>query len=284
MLQRTSDYKINDTTFRVTYGDITQIETDVLVSSDDNYLTMGGGVSMALLDAGGSIIQQDARKHIPLNIGDVVVTSAGRLPAKYIFHSVTIDYDNMIYAEGANIRAATLKCMQLVDALDQRLIAFPAIGTGAARFPFQLAAEVMTRTIADYLTGDTRIEQVTLTLLAREGVKESDLNLFYERAVALASVSTQGKRLNTLLAELQRMVEPMQEPDLTRRLAELQSELTRAQTVLLTWTILSNWKNRAGLRPLANKWSRYPPKPRRLSPGIIDSLKRKYSEPDLAVY
>ena len=232
MIQRTSDYKINNTTFRVTYGDITQIVADALVSSDDNHLSMGGGVSRALMNAGGGEIRREARKHIPLKIGDVAVTSAGQLPAKFIFHAVTIDYDNIIYASETSVRAATLKCMQLADTLEVRLIAFPALGTGAAGFPFQLAAEVMTRTIADYLMGDTCIELVTLTLLERVGLKERDSNVFYERAVALASVSTQSKRLSALLAELQRIVERMQKPDLTRRVVELQSELTRAQSIL----------------------------------------------------
>ena len=232
MTERTADYKINNTTFRVTYGDITRLTADALVSSDDNFLSMGGGVSYALLRTGGETIRIEANKHTPLNIGDVAVTSAGRLPAKYIFHAVTIDYTNMIYASEDSVQAATLKCMQLADTLGVRLIAFPALGTGAARFPLQLAAELMTRTIADYLMGKTRIELVTLTLFAREGIRESDLNLFYERAVALASISTQSKRLNLLVAEMGRIVSRMNMPSLSKRVAELQTELEYARGVL----------------------------------------------------
>ena len=233
MIERTADYKINNTTFRVAYGDITQLTADALVSSDDNYLSMGGGVSESLLRRGGDVIQVEARKHVPLKIGDVAVTSAGGLSAKYIFHAVTIDYTDMIYASEDSIRAATLKCMQLADTLGVRLIAFPALGTGVASFPFQKAAEVMTCTIADYLTGDTRIELVTLTLFARERVRNSDLNLFFERAVGMASISTQSKRLNTLLAEIERIVGRMNTPALSQRVVELQVELKRAQRVLV---------------------------------------------------
>ncbi len=93
MPQRTADYKINKTTFRVCYGDITELVADALVSSDDNYLTMSGGVSLSLLLAGGETIQREARKQIPLKTGDVAVTSAGDLKAKFIFHAITIDYD-----------------------------------------------------------------------------------------------------------------------------------------------------------------------------------------------
>jgi O-acetyl-ADP-ribose deacetylase (regulator of RNase III) len=233
MIERTADYKINNTTFRVAYGDITQLTADALVSSDDNYLSMGGGVSASLLRRGGEVIQIEARKHVPLKIGDVAVTSAGELPAKYIFHAVTIDYTNMIYASEESVHAATLKCMQLADTLGVKLIAFPALGTGVANFPFQLAAEVMTHTIANYLTSDTRIELVTLTLFARERVRNSDLNLFYERAVGLASISIQSKRLNTLLADVERIVGRMNMPSLSKRVAELQVELKHAQGILV---------------------------------------------------
>lgn len=233
MTERTADYKINNATFRVTYGDITQLVADALVSSDDNYLSMGGGVSAALLRAGGEVIRSEARKHIPLKIGDVAVTSAGQLSAKYIFHAVTIDYTNMIYASEVSVETAAHRCMELADTLGVRLIAFPALGTGVARFPFQLAAEVMTRTIANYLTSETRVELVTLTLFSREGVRNTDIDLFYERAVGLAAVSTQSKRLNTLLAEMEKIVGRMNRPSLSKRVVELQIELRRAQGTLL---------------------------------------------------
>jgi O-acetyl-ADP-ribose deacetylase (regulator of RNase III) len=232
MTERTTDYKINATTFRVTYGDITQLVADAVVSSDDNYLSMGGGVSYALLTAGGESIRVEARKHIPLKIGDVVVTSAGNLPAKYIFHAVTIDYTKMISASEDSIRSATLKSMQLADTLGVKTIAFPALGTGVASFPFQLAAEIMTRTITEYLIGKTGIEFVTITLMDREGVRAQDINLFYERVVGLASISLQSKHLRNLLDELAKIVDQMNQPSLANRVAELQVELSDACKIL----------------------------------------------------
>lgn len=235
---RTTDYKLNNTIFRVTYGDITHQVADVIVSSDDNFLSMGGGVSGAILKAGGEIIQVEARKHIPLNIGDVAVTSAGKINAKYIFHAITIDYTNMIYPSEESIQASTLKCMQLVDALKLRTIVFPALGTGTAGFPFQLAAEVMTRTIADYLIGETGIEFVAITLFPRKlfswkMTKENDLNLFYERSVARASVYTSSKRLNIVMDELKRLVDQMNVPSLSEQIKELEIKLIYTQRTLL---------------------------------------------------
>ena len=77
------------------FGDITTSKAQVLVSSDDYYLSMGGGVSRSLLKAGGNAIALDAAKKVPASLGDVVVTTAGILPAQYIFHAVTIGHDSV---------------------------------------------------------------------------------------------------------------------------------------------------------------------------------------------
>src|SRR5215510_1979210 len=132
MSRRRSDYKINNAIFRVEYGDITGVMADVLVSSDDSHLSMGGGVSASLLRAGGDMIAQEAHKHVPLGLGDVAVTSAGKLHARYIFHVVTIDFKNLSYASAETLKLATSRCLELADTLGCRTIAFPALGTGVA--------------------------------------------------------------------------------------------------------------------------------------------------------
>lgn len=232
MDHRSSDYQVNNVIFRVAYADITQIEADAVVSSDDTGLSMGGGVSAALRRAGGEMVRNEASKHPPLQVGDVAVTSAGNLPARYIFHAITIDYGSMTFPSEESIRAATLKCLQLADSLAVRRIAFPALGTGVGGFPFELAAEVMIRTVAEYLMRETQIELVTIALHARERVSESDLNLFYERAVALSAVSSQSKRLGNLLAELRSIIGGMDQADLTRRILDLENDLRSATDVL----------------------------------------------------
>lgn len=230
--KRTAEYTINQTLLRVTYGDITQIDAEALVSSDDNCLTMGGGVSYSILVNAGYSIQEEARKHIPLKVGDVAVTSAGNLPAKYIFHAVTIDNSNFIFPSEQNIKNMVRRCLELADILGVKKIAFPALGTGAGGFPFQLAADVMTRVITDYLIGNTQIELITITLFPREFTKENDLNIFYERAVALASISTQSRQLGVSLNNLEEAVKEMELPILSKKLGKLQSDLTIAQKIL----------------------------------------------------
>lgn len=72
-------YKFNKSTLTVKFGNIIDSQAEVIVSSDDCYVTMGGGVSRAILNAGGKAIIKDAQKmaHVPL--GDVIATTAGKL-------------------------------------------------------------------------------------------------------------------------------------------------------------------------------------------------------------
>jgi O-acetyl-ADP-ribose deacetylase (regulator of RNase III) len=233
--ERTTDYELNNTTFRVMYSDITKLEVDAIVSSDDNYLSMGGGVSSAILNAGGDSIRQDAVKQIPLQMGEVAVTTAGKLSAKFVFHAITIDYTDMKYPSEVTIKEAILRCMQLADILRIKSIAFPALGTGSGHFPFELAADVMTRTITDYLVNQTSISLVILSLYSRHGlVRIDDLNLFYERAVAHASESALSNRLNSLLSDLKNITNSLDMPSVVNDIEKLQFSIEKARDVLAT--------------------------------------------------
>jgi O-acetyl-ADP-ribose deacetylase (regulator of RNase III) len=131
-------YKFGNSTLILEFGDITESTAQVLVSSDDYYITMGGGVSLSILEAGGNAIALDASKKVPAALGDVVVTTAGRLPAQYIFHAITIGPNDKKMARTEIVRRATQRCMQLLDTLQLYSIAFPAIGSGAAGFNLEI--------------------------------------------------------------------------------------------------------------------------------------------------
>jgi putative ATPase len=67
-------------------------EADAIVSSDDQSLTMGGGVSGALNAASGWVLHQEARIYERVRHGGGVVTGAGQLKAKFVLHAVTLDF------------------------------------------------------------------------------------------------------------------------------------------------------------------------------------------------
>lgn len=202
-----TEYSIGDATFAITYSDITSVSADAIVSSDDNYLSTGGGVSDAIACAAGPALRADARKHIPLGLGDVVVTSAGELAAKYVFHGVTIDVTHARYADTDVIRLITHKCLELAVALGIREIAFPALGTGTAGVPAEPCAEAMTREIARFLSeGPRTLTRVNLVLFARPYVPMEKIETFYAKVAELAVQWTGSRRLGALVNELESLL------------------------------------------------------------------------------
>ncbi|MFN5465258.1 MAG: macro domain-containing protein [Cyanobacteriota bacterium] len=150
-IARRRTYRFAASTLALEFADILSSDAEVLVSSDDGYLSMGGGVSRALRLAGGNAIALDAAKMIPAAVGDVVVTTAGALQAHYIFHAITLGPGAEATTPQATLERTTRRCMQLVAALGVTSIAFPAIGAGRAGFSYEDVAVSMAAVIAEEL-------------------------------------------------------------------------------------------------------------------------------------
>lgn len=86
-------YQFGKSRLIIKFGDLTSAVTDVIVSSDDAYLSMGGGVSASILRAGGDVIARDARKNVPCQMGDVVVTVSREVGSKIC---VPCDNDRLV--------------------------------------------------------------------------------------------------------------------------------------------------------------------------------------------
>jgi O-acetyl-ADP-ribose deacetylase (regulator of RNase III) len=117
---------------RVIYTDLTRLNADVLVSSDDVHLSMAGGVGAAIRAASGDAPREDAQKHaLPLTLGAVLPTTAGLLRAKYLFHTVTLDFAVRPQVD-VLIPLVVRRVMELASALGARSIGLPLLGTGSA--------------------------------------------------------------------------------------------------------------------------------------------------------
>ncbi|MFM1969108.1 MAG: hypothetical protein RL152_485 [Bacteroidota bacterium] len=230
---RQATYQIENTKFEVLYADITSLPTDAIVSSDDNYISMGGGVSAAILRKAGDGLREEVKKHLPMKIGDVAVTSAGNLNAKFIFHGITIDWDNYVYANEEVVKLIVEKSLKLADTLGIKRISFPALATGIAKFPFQIAAQTMTDSISKYLSNGSKIENVTLCLHGREGVRTSDIDLFYEKSVGLMSIFAQNNRLDVLLSEMKELVNSIGRNDLISDIINLQDKIKKVNNDII---------------------------------------------------
>ena len=178
-------YAVGHSRITLRFGDIVKSKADVLVSSDDFLLSMGGGVSAALRRAGGPHVAADASKMVPARLGDVVVSSAGDLAARYILHAVTIGAVHQEMPPAAIVRQATRRAMQLLDTLGCRSIAFPAIGAGVARIPYETVATEMAAALVGSLIEAENAYEVELYLMDRfHRLSRDDFFVFFEQFAA----------------------------------------------------------------------------------------------------
>jgi O-acetyl-ADP-ribose deacetylase (regulator of RNase III) len=242
-------YLVGSSSLTLRFGNLLTSPAEVLVSSDDYLLTMGGGVSAGIRTAAGSGLLVDVQKSIPRRLGDVVVTSAGLLSARYVFHVVTIGpADGGPAGPEQSIERAVNRCFDLMEPLGVHSIAFPALGTGVARYSVQRTAVLMATVIADRLQKSAYDFDVSLYLYARPGVSEREFIAFYEEfarlqprvtpAVAPPSQPASGEpraesELIALERERQRLeqqiVEVRRQQGSTASESQLSEELSRNQ-------------------------------------------------------
>jgi O-acetyl-ADP-ribose deacetylase (regulator of RNase III) len=160
---------IENHVLELTEGDITEMETDVIVNAANAQLVLGGGVAGAIRKKGGPEIQQECDKIGGTFVGGAVITTAGNLKAKYVIHAVgpRIGEGN----EDEKLKNATLNSLKLADDNNLKSIAFPAISTGIFGFPIKRCADIMLKTAIDYLKSQTELQRVVFCLFGQESYK-----------------------------------------------------------------------------------------------------------------
>ena len=148
-------------------GDITKIAVDAIVNAANSALAGGGGVDGAIHSAGGPEIMLELdqiRGQIgKCETGRAVVTGAGRLPAKYVFHAVGPIYRDGKQGEPQELESCYLTCLRLAVERRVESISFPSISTGVYGYPIEAAAEIAVRTVATWLhdhTGPVRVAKL----------------------------------------------------------------------------------------------------------------------------
>jgi O-acetyl-ADP-ribose deacetylase (regulator of RNase III) len=129
------------TDLEVIEGDITALEVDAIANAANNHLWMGAGVAGAIKRAGGEEIEHEAVQLGPIEVGDAVATSAGRLPARWVIHGAVMGRDLQTNAD--LVRRTTESCLQIADDLGAQSLALPAFGTGVGGFPLEECARIM---------------------------------------------------------------------------------------------------------------------------------------------
>ncbi|OFW33798.1 MAG: hypothetical protein A3G76_03590, partial [Acidobacteria bacterium RIFCSPLOWO2_12_FULL_65_11] len=119
-------------TIEILDGDIAAQSTDAIVNAANNAFWMGAGVAGAIKARGGREIEVEAMAQGPVEPGECVVTSGGRLAARHVIHAAVMGQD--LRTSGALIDRATRRTLALADRLGLVSIALPAFGTGVGGF------------------------------------------------------------------------------------------------------------------------------------------------------
>jgi O-acetyl-ADP-ribose deacetylase len=156
--------------------DITRLAVDAIVNAANSSLLGGGGVDGAIHRAGGPELLAECRKLGGCPTGEARITRGYRLVARHVIHTV----GPVWRGGGANEDALLASCYRasLTLALDHGIasIAFPAISTGAYRFPQRRASRIAVVTTRGFLDSAPSIARVifacfdaeTLALYRRE--------------------------------------------------------------------------------------------------------------------
>jgi eukaryotic-like serine/threonine-protein kinase len=154
----------------VVRGNLVDQEVDAIVSSADQFLSMDWGVQEAIRERAGSVVYEEARRYVTglgVRPGRAVVTSGGRLKARFVFHGVTSGSfgGKRLRASRDLISEIMASCFYHADTLEVRSIAFPLLGTGAQRLPKEVCLDTMFRSLARMLLrGVTCVSEARIIL------------------------------------------------------------------------------------------------------------------------
>lgn len=150
-------------------GDITEQRVDAIVNAANSSLMGGGGVDGAIHRRGGHEILEECRalrasrygRGLPT--GQAVATTAGRLPARWVIHTV-----GPVYSRSEDRSHLLASCYReslvVADALGAGTVAFPAISTGIYRWPVEDAARIAITAIRQ--AAPTVVEEVRFVLFS----------------------------------------------------------------------------------------------------------------------
>lgn len=159
--------KIRDCEINVIRQDITELKADAIVNAANNKGVMGGGVAGAIKKKGGKIIEEEALKKCPIEIGEAIFTTAGALKAKYIIHAATMGMD--FKTDEVKIRNSCRNSLRVADELGVKSIVFPALGCGVGGFALLASAKVMAQEVWRYLREEkSGLQEITFCLYDQE--------------------------------------------------------------------------------------------------------------------
>lgn len=169
-----SEFKLGKTVVQLIKGDITTADADAVVNAANSSLLGGGGVDGAIHRKGGSAILEECKAIRQtswpegLPTGKAVITSGGKLKAKYVIHTVGPVWHGGKRKEAELLREAYMNSLQLAVSKGLRTIAFPSISTGAYGYPVEKASRVALEAVKEFIEKEGTLDKVVFVLFSDE--------------------------------------------------------------------------------------------------------------------
>jgi len=180
------EFKVGKATLQLVMGDITDVEVDGIVNAANSTLMGGGGVDGAIHQKGGPRILEECKRiretEWPdgLPTGKAVITSGGKLKAKYVIHTVGPVWFGGLHIEAELLKQTYRNTLKLATSKGLKTIAFPSISTGAYGYPIEEASRIALVTVKAFIEKEERLDKVIFVLHS-----ERDLEIYSVAAKTL---------------------------------------------------------------------------------------------------
>ena len=178
-------FRLPPLTLEIVDGDVAAQTTDAVVNAANNEFWMGSGVAGAIKFRGGVNIEVEAMAQGPVEPGECVVTTGGKLAARHVIHAAVMGQDLQTSADV--IGRATRNALRAAEAHRLTSVALPAFGTGVGGFPFDECARIMIDAVRAHAAEAAALALVRFVLHGQHAYR-----VFAETAGAMLGTPLEG--------------------------------------------------------------------------------------------